>query len=246
MGDNEPLHRAVDALINPTRIRLWRDDTHRASWQTVPSLWTQLNSSGKWTGSNNGGRAFGSRPVIATGIVSLIMEIESTITEASTDFGRIITRTSKIPTCYCRPYKPCPGYILQTERDYPAELRAIAANMPDQEQVVIWTEILRRWAHIARAELGLNPNRPQWARDSACPECGSKEATADQDGETVRTPALAITWGVPDGEESDYHEDHDYKVRAVECRACSAAWWRGPELDSLVTAMFNAPKVKTA
>lgn len=243
MSDNDPLFKAVDVLIQPQRLRLYREDTKRGEWQNVPSLYQMLTTSGQWSGGNNGGGAFGSRPVISTGVVSLVMEIQSAITEAATDYGRIITKTTRLQTCYCRPYKACPGFILQTERDYPAELRAIAANIPDQDQVVAWVEMLRRWAHEARTTLGLNPQRPQWARGARCPECGSNEAQTERDGETIRTPALAISWGMPEGEETDYHEDHDYKVRAVECRSCGMAWWRGPDLDTLVTAMFNAPKV---
>lgn len=246
MSDHEALHKAVDQLINPIRIRLFREDSQTGSWQTVPSLYDQLTSSGQWSGGNAGGGAFGSRPVISTGVVAIIMDIQGAVTEAATDFGRIIPKTKRIQTCYCRPYKPCPGYINTTTRDIPAEIRAIAANIPDADQAITWTSMLRRWASESRSALGLNPNRPQWARDSACPECGAKNATANRDGETIRTPALAITWGHPEGETTEYHSDDDYKVRAVECRACGTCWFRGPELESLVDAMFNATNARTA
>jgi hypothetical protein len=178
--------------------------------------------------------------------VSLLIEIRDAVTEAATDFGRIITRTRKIETCYCRPYRPCPGFILSTERDTPAEIRAIAQTMPDADTAIWWTENLRKWTGMAKSQLGLNPSRPQWARGTACPDCSADTACAEQDGEVVRTPALAITWAYPDGEDTDYHEDHDYKIRAVECRNCGMCWFRGPDLDALVDAMFRQSKARSA
>jgi hypothetical protein len=222
---SDALHKAVNALIEPSKVRLYREDTKRGSWHEIPSLWSQLTASGQWAGSNTGGGAFGSRPVISTGIVALIIEITDAITEAATDFGRIIR--------------------VNDQRDYPAELRAIAANA-DPDTAVWWTEHVRKWVSQARSQLGLNPQRPQWARDTCCPNCGADSAQTQDDERTIRTPALAITWGYPEGEPEDYHEDHEYKVRAVECRACSACWFRGPELDSLVEAMFNQRTAKTA
>lgn len=239
---SDPLHRAVDALIQPQRIRVYREHTHAGEWQTLPSLWDQLTSSGQWSGGNNGGGAFGSRPVISTGVVALIIEIREAITEAATDFGRIIRIRDHTKKCTCI----IPRICDLTRRDYPAEIQAIAANMPDPDTAIWWTEHLRKWAGQAKAQLGLNPSRPAWARGTKCPDCGADTAQGEHDGETIRTPALAITWAYPDGEETDYHEDHDYKIRAVECRQCGMCWFRGPDLDALVDAMVNNQRAKSA
>ena len=58
----------------------------------------------------------------------------------------------------------------------------------------------------------------------------------------MRMPALSITWVGPD--DADYHEDGDWKVRAVECRACAHAWFRGADLDELVSAMLSANQTR--
>ncbi len=210
------LHTAVDALIQRTRLRLWREDTKRSEFQTIPSLWEQLETSAMWNGSGAGGGAFGSRPTISTGVVSLVIEISQDAAIAAEDF------TGK------------------THGSVPKNLRAIAGKLmsgTDVEQLDHWAGNLRKWVTDARAALKLDPQRPRWARGIACFACGAKTATAQQDGETVRTPAMAITWSGPD--DDAHHPDTDWKVRAVECKVCATTWWRGPDLDALVQQMLT-------
>ena len=212
MQDLQPL---LEAFIDHIRIRIRRDDS--AEWTTLPSLWEQLNSSAGWSGGNSGGGAFGSRPVISTNTVSLVMEITAAITEAASDYGRIIKTNG--------------------QRDYPAELRAIAVSIPSDETNAWWAEKIKHWTEQTRAALGLNPRLPTSARGIACPACKAIYVEHGSNDQVVRSPALTITWAIPDGEGNDYHEDHEYKIRAVECRACLAVWWKGPALDEFATEM---------
>ena len=216
------LNTAVDALIQRTRIKVYREDTQKTLWQTIPSLWEQLETSAMWRGGGSGGLgAFGSRPTISTGVVSLLIEIAEAATEGAVE------------------------HAGQSRGSVPGNLRAIAATLSsstDVDQVDWWNTAVLKWVRAARHELKLDPNRPQWARGIACPDCGATTASTDQDGEKVRTPAIAITWTGPD--DDNHHADTDWKVRAVECRMCSATWWRGPDLDRLVSDMLQANQTR--
>lgn len=212
------LSKAVDGLINTTRVRLYREDTHRGEWQTIPSLWDQLTSSAQWGSGTGGSSRFGSRPVISTGVVSLIMDITKAATEAAVELAGV------------------------TRGNPPDNLRCMAANLTDAEQIGWWTEQLRRWTSEARAALQLDPPRPRSARGAKCPDCGADSAYTQQDGETMRIPALAITWVGPD--DQDYHPDSAWKVRAVECRQCKMAWFRGDSMDTLIGMMMEANRTR--
>ncbi len=214
------LNTAVDALIQRTRIKVYREDTQKHIWQTIPSLWEQLEMSAMWRGGGSSGAGtFGSRPTISTGVVSLIIDVSTAASEGAQE------------------------HAGKAHRSVPGNLRAIAAKLmvgKDLDQLDWWQTSLQRWARDARAELKLDPVRPRFARGIHCPDCGADTATTEQDGETVRTPAIAITWTGPDDDE--HHPDTDWKVRAVECRVCAATWWRGPDLDRLVSDMLQANK----
>lgn len=213
------LFRAVESLMDPTTIRVWREDRRVTEHHHVPSLWDQLCGSSAWGTGEGGTSRFGSRPVISTAVVALTIEIRGAITEACTDFARIITNT-------------------KGQRDTRLELHAIAANIPDPDQEVAWTELTRSWVTRAKQTLGLNPPRPQWARGTPCPACQATTAHTTQDGEQIRTPALAITWVGPD-DDREYHSDGEWMVRAVTCRACEESWWRGEGLAWLTDQVMN-------
>lgn len=215
---SELLLKAVDALTRPTKVRLYREDTKHGEWQTIPSIWDQLTSSAQWGSGESGSSRFGSRPVISTGVVSLIIEITGAATEAATDL------------------------VGRTRGTTPANLQAIAANLTDAEQIGWWTDQLRSWTGQARNALRLDPSRPRTARGARCPDCGAKSTYTQQDGETVKVPALSITWVGPD--DQDYHEDSAWKVRAVECRECSTAWFRGDSMDTLIDMMMEANRTR--
>jgi hypothetical protein len=211
---SDELNKAVDALINTTRVRLFREDTKRSTWQTIPSIWDQLTSSAQWGSGEGGSSRFGSRPVISTGVVSLVMEITTATTETAVEL------------------------VHKTRGNPPDNLRAIAANLTDAEQIGWWTEQVRNWTHQARAALRLDPSRPKSARDAKCPDCGADSVYTQRDGESHKIPALAITWVGPD--DQDYHPDSAWKVRAVECRQCGVGWFRGESLDTLIDQMMQA------
>lgn len=217
------LQDAITALIDPTRIRIYREDTQQHAWQTIPSLWDQLGTSSQWGSQETGTSRFGSRPVISTGVVALTIDITQTAREGANDHA-----------------PPRPG---DQPRDTPGNLRAVAANLNDPDQIQWWTERARKWVSEARAVLRLDPPRPRSARGSRCPECGEHSTHIEKDGEIIKSPALAITWVGPT--DHDYHPDTEWKVRAVECRACTAAWFRGDSLDALIGRMLEANTTMT-
>lgn len=216
---SELLNKAVDSLIEPTKVRLYREDTKQGHWQTIPSLWDMLTTSAQWRGQGgSAGGVFGSRPVIATGIVSLVMEITAATKEAAAD-------------------------IVKANRgSVPGNLRAIAANLTDAELIGWWTEQTHQWITQARAALQLDPPRPKHARGAACPECKAEFVYTQQETGTVRTPALSVSWVGP--ADQDYHEDREWKVRAVECRECKVAWFRGESMDALIDMMMEANRTR--
>lgn len=126
----------------------------------------------------------------------------------------------------------------------PDSLRAVAANISDQVDLEWWRDNLTGWITQIKANLALTPSYPQGIR-GGCPNCGADSAPVDQDGETVRGPALAVTWAIPAGMErpddsdEDDAEPPDLWVRAIECRACRQTWWRGKELDTLALTLLG-------
>lgn len=215
---NEQLHDAIDALLNPTRIRVYREDTQQHQWQTIPSIWQQLRTSAQWGSQESGGAKFGSRPVISTGVVSLTITITEAAREGANEHA---------------PLRPG-----DQQRDTPGNIRAIAANLNDTDQIDCWTDLIRKWISEARNTLRLDPPRPKSARGARCPDCAADTAYTTQDGEPIRTPALGITWVGP--QDTDYHPDTEWKVRAVECRNCGSAWFRGDSMDELIGLMLHA------
>jgi hypothetical protein len=216
--NDDYLLEAITALLDPTRIRVHREDTNTHQWQTIPSIWHQLCTSANWGSQDSGTSKFGSRPVISTGVVALTIEITAAAREGANEHA--------------------PPRAGDKPRDTPGNLRAIAANLNDPDQAEWWTSQIRRWINEARSALRLDPPRPRSARGARCPDCQADTTYTDQDGEPVRTPALAITWVGP--ADQDYHPDTEWKVRAVECRCCGSAWFRGDSLDELIGRMLTA------
>lgn len=223
------LNEALDQLIQGEQKRIIREydrpghKTERVSQlSTLPSLWEQLNAATAYQG--NGGNSVGkSRLPITAGAVDLVNEITAWAREGLT----------KLP--------PTPNGKRRDRDDIPSATRAIAADIistHDEGRCSDWTKQLREWAGKIRRQLGLDPQHPEWARGTRCPECGARNATTDNGGEEVRTPALAINWSPPD-DTTTYPPD-PWIVRAVECRACNKAWFRGADLEQLVDSMLTA------
>lgn len=228
------LRDALDALIQPTRRKVTHDDgTH--TWHTIPSLWEQLLESSGWGNGTSSTKRNGGRPPISTGVVSLIEDITTAIRETAVEHK--LQRTTRTPGCTCGPYRHCKGWILTI--DYPPTLRAITTQIKDQDTLDWWLGQLRTWIAQARDQLGLNPPTARTARQAPCPNCGEHTTyvkTAPK--EYLRTPALAIIWDQPTGD--DYHPDTDWRVGAVECRSCTSTWKRGSDLHLLYDQMLNA------
>lgn len=215
--NTEDLHRAVDALIQGDRIQITRED-HTTEYKPVPSLWQQLEDAVPYSGS--GGSAVAkSKPPITTGVVALLIEITDAATEGANDL------------------------VGENRRNTPANLRAVAASLAGANDIDLtawWTEKVREWVRKSRELLRLDPDRPRYARGTRCPQCSAKSVSTTVDGETVRTPALAINWSAPEGHQTKHTSDHDWHVRAIECKACESVWWRGDDLDQLVQDMMRA------
>jgi RNase P subunit RPR2 len=216
----EDLQLAVDAMIQTTRIRLHREDTGRIEWQTIPSIWTQLEGSARWSGSGSGGGAYGSRPTIATGVVSLIIDIATAAVEGAMEHAGVNRKT------------------------VPGNLRAIAADLPNstsdskQDQITWWVKSLHKWINAAKIELHTDPDLPRNLRGTQCPDCGADTVTTGEGTDKVRTSALTVVWTCTPG---DQHKvTADWTIRAIECRACQGTWFRGTDLDALVDGMLNA------
>lgn len=215
VGDD--LHKAIDALIVRQRLRLYRDGG-TAEWHTLPSLWEQLEAATAYQGTGTGGAGGRARLPISADVVSLLIDVATTVSEAVME------------------------HAGETRRNVPGNLRLLAtrldAEKTDDDALEWWVDKIRHWTNAATTALRLNPSRPRWARGVRCPDCGADTVTARQDGETVRRPALTIEWTGPSVE--DYGPDSDWLVRAVSCSACSSTWFRGVDLDGLVQQMLTA------
>lgn len=207
---------AVEALTQPTRQRVTHDDD-TTTWHTIPSLWDQLLESTGWGTGDTSTKRNGGRPPISTSTVDLINDITTAALETTVDL------------------------VGQTRGNTPANLKAIAAGLKDEDRITWWTHQLRTWTLQARDQLGLNPPTARHARAAPCPNCGEHTTyvkTAPK--EYLRTPALAIIWDQPTGD--DYHSDTDWRVGAVECRSCQSEWRRGLDLHLLYDQMLTANK----
>lgn len=236
----EDMQEALDRLILPTRVQITRDDAKK-EWRTVPALWNQLLRSAGWSGSNSGGGAFGSRPVISAGAVDLIIEIATAVSERAEEIGR--TTWVKELVCTCTPYRACQGNTWRSVRHNTAvELRAIAADFvserPDADVFSWWVEAIIKWERDIKTTLGLNPALPRNLRKTTCPNCmASMVQVKDGSGEAVRTSALTVAWTCPPGQQ--HNADTDWTVRAIECLHCGHAWFRGSDLEELVDQIIK-------
>jgi hypothetical protein len=110
----------------------------------------------------------------------------------------------------------------------PAQLRQLASlvvgEAPDRHWW--WAYRFPSWARLLRTYLDLSERTPMPVRlrGSACPSCGTRQVSTESDDGLVIVPALVI----------DFRQGF---VRAAECAACHAHWWRGAELEALAVAL---------
>lgn len=171
-GDPTPrdLWDAVDALTNPSRVRLPRDDRDLPpEWYTLPSLWEQLlEAADSLTGRAAAGAR--SRPPCSTRALSLQVEIEGKVRWACRD--RRIRRTFDL-------VKDLRQLVSAVNRD--ADLAVIDTACG---QIRSWT---------GRIKTVIDPRRAARLHGAACRVCSSTTITAwDDSGEETRQPALAI------------------------------------------------------
>lgn len=207
------IHDTLGELIERQRIRLYRDDTGRSEWHTLPSLWEQLETSTAYSTGTGGNGGYGSQAPISTDVVALIIDVTRVARYGARNLGEPPLDNT------------------------PDNLRRIVAHAAGDD-ADWWHQQIRDWTTRARAALRLDPTRPRWARGVPCPDCGADSARSILDGESVRTPALVVLWADAKSDR-EYHSDQDWMVRAVECHACGATWWRGGGLDLLVQQVLN-------
>lgn len=210
----DDVHHHVDTLIQRHPLKLWREGARCWQWTVVPSLYEQLRSSTGARFAGGTGSPGGASPVISTGVVSLLIWIEDAAFESALDLAGHVTRTT------------------------PGDLRAVAANLPNQDLIDWWADTLVDWVREIRLLLRLDPDRPKWVRGIACPDCGQTTASSIRAGQIIRTPALAVDWTGP-ADDQRHHPDTEWTVSAVSCVVCGRVWRRGPELEGLADAKLE-------
>lgn len=124
----------------------------------------------------------------------------------------------------------CRSLTVRRSFDTPTDLRAVVSEMgrrtDDGDEQDWWVGQLNSWCGQIRAAISSDPDRPWQLHNVACPDCAARTVPVADAGETVRRSAVLVTWS------------RGY-VRAVECRACGAVWYRGADLDRLVEQMMG-------
>lgn len=217
------IHEAVDQLINGRRVLLFKDERGYNVRGDVPSIIEQLEAAVSRDGNGSGGGKVGSRPPIAVGVASLLIEIASKTASAVKErHGKHL------------------GNITDNLRRIGADLAALPNT---DEQVQKWIDTLNGWASKARSVLGLDPKVPRGLRGIPCPACGADSApTTDDDGKAARMPAIQFEWSDPADTAPDELPD-DPKVRSAVCVMCGARWWAGAafhQLKAQIDAMKKA------
>jgi len=214
------LWAAVDALVAPRHVKLWRDVDGRSwsEWTTIPSLWWQLEEDTLALGDAGGGgsRSNSYRSPANLDCLQLWADVHDTIADALTGHDaltlELLASTSPLR--------------LNT----PPALRRLAnivTTVNDDDFTGYWTERITSWARQITTLLRLTEQpQPRRIRDTSCPTCQATHVTIDTDSGPERVPALLIDF-------------HGTLVRAASCTACGSNWFRGDgllELADLVAA----------
>jgi len=162
---------AADALTNPSRHRLVRDNGHIERVQ-IPSLLDQLVEAMESGAGQKTGRMQASKPPLDTASMSLLFTI--------TSFVRDGLRQRKIKRSF----------------DLAIDLRALVSAVNtenDTERINKCARLLRSWAAQIKATISNDPDRTWRMHGAACRVCGSKTVpTFDEDGDEARQPALIV------------------------------------------------------
>ncbi|WP_158548797.1 hypothetical protein [Blastococcus sp. TF02A-26] len=224
--------RWVDRLTESRRRRLVRrPDGGQSTVEHVdlPSLLEQLAEAQASTnsGGGRGKSSGGSRAPLDLTITSLLAEIETLTVEALIAYGDRPRYRERAR------YRQGRARVLGVRQlDLAASVRALAVTVVDTEDADLidwWASRFCAWVLRAEEALDLDEDGSVDVvpvRGVPCPEpeCGREHVLEDRDGETVRTPALAISF-------------RDGQVLHVTCRHCGTGWWRGEGLNALADAM---------
>jgi len=238
VSETEKLWQAVDAITQPTRRKIDRDEqeidlaadildslannptrawcsiseyrraAQIASDQTlayghIPALWDQAT----WaltTGSEQS--AGGSSPLRERSPADLaLMETMADIREAV--------------------QAQLEGRGVKSIGNVPADMRRLASTLGTlgvQEHIDWWTWRFECWTRVLRTHLNALDHQPRdvYLRNTACPQCATRQVTIDRDGEPRVVPAILIDFT-------------DGWIRAATCQACGHAWFRGDALGEL-------------
>lgn len=105
-----------------------------------------------------------------------------------------------------------------------AQMRQLAAHVVTNEpqHVQWWTYRFEQWERVLAVYLRAIDTgpRPVRLRNSSCPKCHVAQVTVETDSGPIVAPALVI----------DFVNGW---IRAAECTACGASWFRGDDLGQL-------------
>lgn len=234
---NDALWTAVDAITKPTRRKVDRDTdadwlhelrdgtgitlcdvaAYRAAtlaYGEIPSLWDQAT----WaltTGSEQteGG---GQTPLRERSPADLnLMETMSDIREAV----RLQLE----------------GRNVKPEGTVPQQMRRLASTLVrlgNSEHVEWWTFRFSQWARVLMTYLQALDRMPKPVRlrNAPCPLCRTRQVTVVEDGERKVYPPILIDF-------------EDGWIRAAQCTACGAAWFRGNDLGQLANLLEDQGRI---
>lgn len=187
------LDQNVSQLTRDQKIRVERDDGESKPWYEyveVPALLDQLREA-VTPGAEAGSKGSGVPAPVAVNALDLLNDITATATE----YWSLFTQTHTVH-----------GSLDDRIRSWAANVRG---HREDAIQTAEW--ITGEW--VQRINDLFDPPKMQQVKGN-CPDCGARYTYTQQDGETVRTPALQVT--VREGGQS-----------YAECGDCGAYWSRG-------------------
>lgn len=242
LTEAEKLHQAVDRLTRPRhhKIERWQGGH---DWVTVAPLWQLLEQADSSRSGKDRGTQ-GSRPPADLEVIELRATIRDIIVDAlaghdlkphttgvtrqqreAAAHQRQAELTYRLPAGYPPTTTPAPLTV-----DVPASIRQLAttiATVGDEDLTAWWRYRVDSWCRQITHALHLTDDpQPRRIRDTACPTCQATHVTVTTDGESERVPALLIDFA-------------GAYIRAAECSACGASWFRGAALAELADTLNN-------
>jgi Zn finger protein HypA/HybF involved in hydrogenase expression len=212
----EPLWHAVDELVTPRHVKLWRDDGNGKTWTewtTVPSLWWQLEdaAAGMGDAGGEGGHSTRYRSPGSIDCLQLFYDIRDTILDA------LISHQDQNTAIWLVRGEQPRMHVPEALR----HLASIITAVGDDDLTNWWTGWVHSWCRQVRTVLRLSDQpQPRRIRDTRCPTCHATHVTIDQGSGPERVPAFLV-------------EFRGAYVRAARCTACGSNWFRGDDLDAL-------------